>query len=164
MPCACFCFFPFSSYFIFISSSSPFLCSSCSLRTLSFFVLIYYFLHLGESQELLIMNELIGFPYSLLLMCWTHGGGGGVVDCVLFSHNLLPFINHFYVSPTPLPDHDLISLSLQDGTPLPPHPSLGPTPHFIPLRLGRPRCIFYPSPKYAPLQDPIFLTLFLYQI
>jgi hypothetical protein len=71
-----------------------------------------HLLHLGESQELLILNGLSGFPDSCFFMCWPHGGGVSVVDYVLSSHNLLPFINHFSVSPIPLADHALLSLSL----------------------------------------------------
>jgi hypothetical protein len=81
-----------------------------------------HLLHLGESQELLILNKLLGFPNSRFFMCWPHGGGASVVDYVISSHNLLPFIHHFFVPPFPSQTM-LFSPSLSELTlPLPPHP------------------------------------------
>jgi hypothetical protein len=82
-----------------------------------------HLLQLGESQELLILNGLPCFPDSRFFTCRPYGGGASVVDYVLASHNLLPFIRHFSVSPIPLADHALLSFSLWFDPPLPPHPS-----------------------------------------
>jgi hypothetical protein len=86
-----------------------------------------HLLHLGESQELLILNELPCFPDSHFFMCWPHGGGTRAVDYVISSHNLLPFIHHFYVSPIRLADHALLSFSLRADTPPPATPPQGPS-------------------------------------
>jgi hypothetical protein len=80
-----------------------------------------HLLHLGESQELLILNGFPNFPDSRFFTCWPLGGGVSVVDYVLSGHNLLPFIHHFFISPIPLADHALLSFSLRADTPLPPH-------------------------------------------
>lgn len=82
-----------------------------------------HLLQLGESQELLILNGFPCFPDSRFFTCQAYGGGASVVDYVLASHNLLPFIHHFSVSPIPLVDHALISFSFWFYPPLPPHPS-----------------------------------------
>jgi hypothetical protein len=113
-------------------------------------------LHLGKSQELLILNGLPGFSNSRFFTCWPHGGGASVVDYVLSSHNLLPFIHHFYVSPIHLADHALLSFFLRADTPLPP----GPTRHYLLLRQGGPEHLFYPLPTDAPIRDPVLLTDF----
>jgi hypothetical protein len=57
-----------------------------------------HLLQLGESQELLILNGLPCFPNSRFFTCWPHGGGVSVVDYVLSSQNLLPFIRHFSIT------------------------------------------------------------------
>jgi hypothetical protein len=58
-----------------------------------------HLLHLEESQELLILNKLPGFPDSIFFTSCPHGGGASVVDYVLSSHKLLPFIHHFTLFP-----------------------------------------------------------------
>jgi hypothetical protein len=90
-----------------------------------------YLLHLGESQELLILNGLPCFPDSRFFTCRPHGGGASVVDYVLSSQNLLPFIRHFFVSPIPLADHALLSFSLWADTP----PPTTPPPRAHPILL-----------------------------
>jgi hypothetical protein len=83
-----------------------------------------HLLHLRESLELLILNRLPCFLDSCFFTRWPHGGGASVVDYVLSSHNLLPFIHHFSVSPIPLTGHALLSFSFQaDTTPPPRGPS-----------------------------------------
>jgi hypothetical protein len=84
-----------------------------------------HLLQLGESQELLILNGLPCFPGSRFFTCRPHGGGTSVVDYVLSSQNLIPFIRHLSVSPIPLADHALLSFSLQFD---PPHPNNPPSP------------------------------------
>lgn len=84
-----------------------------------------HLLQLGESQELLILNDLPCFPGSRFFTCRPYGKGANVVDYVLASQNLLPFIHHLSVSPSPLLImHFFPSLS---GLTLPfhgpPHPS-----------------------------------------
>ena len=44
-----------------------------------------HLLHLGESQELLILNGLPHFPNSRFFTCRPHGGVASVVDYVLSS-------------------------------------------------------------------------------
>lgn len=92
-----------------------------------------HLLQLGESQELLILNRHPCFPDSRFFTCWPHGGGASVVDYVLSSQNLLPFIRHFFVSPIPLTDHALLSFSLWDDTTTPPDTPHEPTPHYLPI-------------------------------
>jgi hypothetical protein len=72
-----------------------------------------HLLQLGESQELLILKGLPGFPDSRFFTCRPHGGGASVVDYVLTSQSLLPCICNLSVSPIPLADHALLSFYLR---------------------------------------------------
>jgi hypothetical protein len=78
-----------------------------------------HLLQLGESHELLILNDLSCFLESRFFTCRPHGGGASVVDYVLSSQALLPFIHHFSVTPITLADHALLSFFLQADTPPP---------------------------------------------
>ena len=71
-----------------------------------------HLLQLGGSQGLLILTGLPCFPNSRFFTCRPYSEGASVVDYALASHNLLPFIRHFLVSPIPLSDHALLSFSL----------------------------------------------------
>jgi hypothetical protein len=81
-----------------------------------------HLLHLGESREFFILNRVPCFPDSHFFTCWPHGGGASVVNYILSSHNLLPFVDKFYVSPIPRADHALLSLCLRADTPPPASP------------------------------------------
>jgi hypothetical protein len=82
-----------------------------------------YLLQLGESHELLILNDLPCFLKSYFFTCQPHGGGVSLVDYVLFNQVLLPFIHHFSVSPITLSDHPLLSFFFQADTPSPSNPN-----------------------------------------
>jgi hypothetical protein len=71
-----------------------------------------HLLKLGESHEVLILNGLPCFPESQFFTCRPHGGGASVVDYVLTSQTLLPFIHHFFVTPLALANHALLNSSL----------------------------------------------------
>ena len=71
-----------------------------------------HLLQLGESHELPILDDCPYFPESHFFTCRPHAGGASVVDYILVSHNLLPFIRDLHISPIPLADHALLSLSL----------------------------------------------------
>ena len=69
-----------------------------------------HLLQVGESQELLILNGLTCFPDSRFFTCWPYGRGASVVNYVLTTQELLPFIRHHLVSPIPLVDNALFFL------------------------------------------------------
>ena len=75
---------------------------------------------------MLILNGLPCFPDSHFFTYRPYGRGASVVDYVLTSHKLLPFIRHFSISPILLANHALFSFSLF-------HPSLPsrPTPNYL---------------------------------
>lgn len=81
-----------------------------------------HLLQLGESHGLLILNGLPHFQDSQFFTCRPHEGGASVVDYALANPNLLPYIRNLFVSPIPLADHALLSLSLQFDPPQPAHP------------------------------------------
>jgi hypothetical protein len=83
--------------------------------------------HLRESQEFFILNGLPCFLDSLFFMCWPHNRGVSVVDYVLSSQNLLPFIHHFSVFVIPLQTMLFFPTLSKLTPPLPQHPSQGPS-------------------------------------